>query len=148
MARTKAPPIPWGRFRNARGLVTRTAIRRLVDAIAERFQPERIILFGSYAYGAPTPYSDVDVLVVMPCRNEIDQSIRIGNAIDAPFSVDVIVRKPRTLAWRLAEGDWFLREVVGRGKVRYEQADEGVGGEGQRGLPRRPATAKGEATPS
>jgi len=117
----------WGRIRNNRGLIACTTIRRLVRRIAEHFRPEKIILFGSYAYGMPHEYSDVDLLVVMPCRNELDQSLRIENVIDAPFSIDVIVRKPRTLAWRLREGDWFLRDVVGRGRVVYEEADHRLG---------------------
>ncbi len=99
------------------------AIRRYARAVAERFQPERIILFGSYAYGTPHEDSDVDLLVVMPCRNEIDQSARITYELEAPFALDLIVRKPSNLAWRLEEGDWFLREIVGQGKVLYEKAD-------------------------
>jgi predicted nucleotidyltransferase len=122
---------PWGRSRNRDGLVSRAAIRRLAEQIAERFQPEKIILFGSYAYGKPDRHSDVDVLVVMPARNEIDQSIRIWNAVDPPFSVDIIVRTPKNLRWRVEEGDWFLREVVGKGKVLYEKAHGGVGAQGR-----------------
>jgi predicted nucleotidyltransferase len=120
----------WGRIRNRRGLVARAVIRRLAQRIAERFQPEQIILFGSYAYGQPDADSDVDLLVVMSARNEIDQSVRIWNAIDPPFSLDLIVRTPRNLRGRLAEGDWFLREVVGQGKVLYEKTDCGVGPQG------------------
>ncbi len=117
----------WGRIRNRRGLICRTLIRRVAAHIVERFQPDKIILFGSYAYGAPDQNSDVDLLVVMPARNTIDQSLRIWNAIDPPFALDVIVRTPKTLKWRLEEGDWFLREVVAQGKVLYEKTDEGVG---------------------
>jgi predicted nucleotidyltransferase len=128
MAR-KRPPIDWGTIRDKSGLIRRSVIRRAAREIAERFQPDKVILFGSYAYGEPNQDSDVDVLVVMPRRNEIDQSIRICLALDPPFSLDVIVYTPRNLRWRLAEGDWFLREVVGQGKVLYEKIDERVGGE-------------------
>ena len=41
------------------------AIRDVVKQIAEQFKPEKIILFGSYAYGKPRPESDVDLLVIM-----------------------------------------------------------------------------------
>ena len=95
--------------------------------VAERFHPERIILFGSYAYGQPHVDSDVDILVVMPARNEIDQSVRIDAACEACFPLDIIVRTPKNMAWRLAEGDSFLREITSRGKVLYEKPDEGVG---------------------
>jgi hypothetical protein len=52
-------------------------IRRFARQVAERFQPDKIILFGSYAYGTPHADSDVDILVVMPARNQIDQAVRI-----------------------------------------------------------------------
>ena len=70
------------------------AIRRFARRIAEKFQPEKIILFGSYAYGTPHNESDVDLLVIMPCRNTIDQAVRIDCALEAPFSLDLIVRTP------------------------------------------------------
>ncbi len=113
------------------------AIRKLARQIAERFQPERIILFGSYAYGQPHPDSDVDLLVVMPARNEIDQACRIRLAVDHPFPLDLIVRTPDNLRWRVKEGDWFLREITSRGKLLYEKPDGRMGPQGRGRLPRR-----------
>src|SRR5919205_187899 len=72
-------------------------IRRFARQVAERFQPEKIILFGSYAYGTPHEDSDVDILVVMPARNQIDQAFRIRLAFPRPFALDLIVRTPRRL---------------------------------------------------
>src|SRR5947209_17982150 len=109
-------------------------IRRFARQVAERFRPEKIILVGSHAYGTPHDDSDVDILVVMPARNEIDQAVKIRLAVPAPFPMDLIVRTPKDLLWRLEEGDSFLREIVTRGKVLYEQADAGVGAE-SRGRP-------------
>ena len=43
-------------------------IESFSNRIAQEFRPERIILFGSYAYGEPTEDSDVDLLVIMPFR--------------------------------------------------------------------------------
>src|SRR5438093_7391272 len=87
--------------------IPRAVIRRFARAVAERFDPDKIILFGSYAYGQPHEDSDVDILVVMPARGEISQAVRIQMAIDAPFPMDLIVRTPEHLAARLAEGDSF-----------------------------------------
>ncbi|HLQ45022.1 MAG TPA: nucleotidyltransferase domain-containing protein, partial [Planctomycetaceae bacterium] len=70
------------------------AIRRLVRQIAERFHPDKIILFGSYAYGQPHDESDVDLMVIMPTRSAIEQAIRIDLAFKRPFSLDVHVRTP------------------------------------------------------
>ena len=107
--------------------ITMAAIRRLAAEIAEKFHPEKIILFGSYAYGEPNEDSDVDLLVVMPARNMIDQAVKISLAVDRPFALDLIVRTPGHLHKRLKWGDWFLREIVGQGKVLYESTDEGLG---------------------
>jgi predicted nucleotidyltransferase len=112
-------------------------IRRFARQVAERFKPDRIILFGSYAYGTPHADSDVDILVVMPARNQIDQAVRIDKAIDPPCPLDLIVRTPKNMKWRLEEGDSFLREVVTKGKVLYEKADQGVGQKGRKRLPVR-----------
>lgn len=112
-------------------------VRWFARQVAERFHPEKIILFGSYAYGTPHADSDVDILVVLPARNQTDQAVRISLAIDPPFPLDIIVRTPKNMKWRLAEGDSFLREVVSKGKVLYEKADAGVGEEGRGRLPRR-----------
>ena len=114
-----------------------SAIRRFARKIAERFQPEKIILFGSYAYGQPHNESDVDLLVIMPTHNAIDQSIRIEAAFERPFSLDLIVRTPKQIAFGMQEDDrnWFLYEVMTKGKVLYEAPHGAVGSEsrGRRG---------------
>jgi predicted nucleotidyltransferase len=114
-------------------------IRRFARAVAERFQPEKIILFGSYAYGTPHADSDVDILVVMPARNQLDQAFKIHWAILPPFPLDLIVRTPKNMKWRLEEGDSFLREVVSKGRVLYEKDDARMGTQGRGRLRRRRA---------
>src|SRR5687768_12405004 len=96
-------------------LIPRAVIRDYARQVAERFQPERIILFGSYAYGKPHKDSDVDLLVVMPAYDEINQAVRIREKTEHHFPLDLIVRTPHNMQWRLAEGDWFLREIVSKG---------------------------------
>jgi len=114
--------------------VPMAVIRRFARQVAERFGPEKIILFGSHAYGEPHADSDVDILVVMPARNQLDQAVRIELACDPPFPLDIIVRTPRNMKWRLEEGDSFLREIVSRGKVLYEKNDKRVGAKGRERL--------------
>jgi predicted nucleotidyltransferase len=111
-------------------------IRAFARRVAERFQPDRIILFGSHAYGTPHADSDVDILVVMPARDQGSQAYKICLAVSAPFPMDLIVRAPETLKWRLEEGDSFLREITSKGKVLYEKADGGVGAKSRTRLPR------------
>ena len=117
-------------------------IRRFARQVAEHFEPDKIILFGSYAYGTPHADSDVDFLVVMPCRNELDQAAKICIAIDYQFPIDLIVRSPKNMKWRLEEGDSFLREITSRGKVLYEKTDDGVDPKGRGRLPRRKSTRR------
>jgi predicted nucleotidyltransferase len=88
-------------------------IRRDTRQIAERFQPEKIILFGSFAYGTPHQWSDVDLLVVMPCANHFNQAVRIRRTLDAPFLMDLLVRTPEKLRKRIEDGNQFLREIGG-----------------------------------
>ncbi|HVS38078.1 MAG TPA: nucleotidyltransferase domain-containing protein [Gemmataceae bacterium] len=109
-------------------------IRRFAREVAERFHPDKIILFGSYAYGTPHADSDVDILVVMPAYNERSKARKIRMVVSATFPMDLIVRTPDNLKWRLAEGDSFLREITSKGKVLYEKADAGMGAESRGGL--------------
>ena len=122
-------------------LIPRAVIRDYARQIAAQFHPDRIILFGSYAYGRPRPDSDVDLLVIMPTRNQIAQAIRIDEAIEPGFFLDLIVRTPKTLERRLRWGDWFLREIVTSGKVLYEKADGRVARQGRGRSRHRPKAA-------
>src|ERR1700691_5868160 len=94
MANKKTIPLYVQPYRYASPNIPLTAIRRFARRIAERFHPDKIILFGSYAYGKPHDESDVDLLVIMRTRNAIDESIRITLAFEEPFSLDLIVRTP------------------------------------------------------
>ncbi|NTU64055.1 MAG: nucleotidyltransferase domain-containing protein [Chloroflexi bacterium] len=109
---------------NQRRRIPRRAIQNVVKQIADQYAPDKIILFGSYAYGKPRPESDVDLLVVMStARKETEQAIHICQSISYHFGLDLMVRTPATLARRLALGDPFLQEVVSKGRVLYERTD-------------------------
>src|SRR6266852_1549768 len=97
----KALPERW--YRGAD--IPMRVIRRYARQVAERFQPDKIILFGSYAYGTPHEDSDVDILVVMPCRNQLRQAYKMELSCDPPFPLSLIVRTPANLKWRLEEGE-------------------------------------------
>lgn len=113
---------------NDRQHIPMQAIQAVVKQIADGFQPEKIILFGSYAYGRPKPESDVDLLVIMdtPLRNR-EQAAQIARAIDYHFGLDLLVRNPLQLAKRLALGDFFLQEVIEKGLVLYARSGTGMG---------------------
>ena len=107
-----------------------SVIRRFARQVVEYFQPHKIILFGSYAYGQPHGDSDVDILVVMPARNQRDQAYKIHWTIQPPFPLHLLVRTPKNLQWRLAERESFLVEILSKGKVLYEANNQGMGSKG------------------
>src|SRR5688572_21465052 len=95
MAKPSAIPVPYIQpYRYPSPNIPLAAIRRFALRIAKRFQPRKIILFGSYAYGKPHAESDVDLLVVMPASDVVNMAIRISLAVEHPFSMDLLVRTP------------------------------------------------------
>lgn len=96
-------------------------IQGVVRQIVERFHPEKIILFGSYAQGVPTEDSDVDLYVIMNVAgNTLRASANISASIDQPFPLDILVFEPARLQAALACGGVFVTEVVDKGVVLYE----------------------------
>lgn len=111
------PPI------NKRTRIPQAAIDDVVRQIAEKFKPNKIILFGSYAYGKPTALSDVDLLIVMDSPlKESDLSKTIRRSIVYHFGLDLVVKTSKSLASRIEMGDFFLMEIMKKGKVLYERA--------------------------
>lgn len=99
-------------------------IKAIVERIVSRFHPQKVILFGSHAYGDPTPDSDVDLFVVMETEgNPLHTAARISGEIDHPFGIDILVETPKYLAEALAEKDLFETEVMTKGVVLYEAQD-------------------------
>jgi uncharacterized protein len=120
------PDLPW--YRDAADRRKRNAhIRKLCAQIAQEFNPEKIILFGSQAYGQPTAESDIDLLVVMnyegsPFRQAGEILKRVIPHVGV-LPIDLLVRTPEQISQRLVIGDQFMREILERGKVMYEPTD-------------------------
>ena len=108
-----------------RSRIPMRTIRALAKIIAEKFNPEEIILFGSHAYGKPHAWSDVDFLVVMDTpKGEMEAILEVGDALPhLGFRVDIIVRSRDVLEKRKELGDWFLREITKKGKVLYARTN-------------------------
>jgi len=103
-------------------------IQAFSQQIAEKFQPERIILFGSYAYGQPTEDSDIDLLVILPFGEmPVQKAIAIRQEIQSPFPLDLMARTPEQIQQRLEMGDFFIQDVMKNGRVLYEANHARVG---------------------
>jgi predicted nucleotidyltransferase len=112
-------------------------IIQAVDAIAAFYKPLKIILFGSYAYGTPTYDSDVDLLVLKNFRvSEHDEYMKIRTAVEFPFPLDLLVRRPDVVRQRIAWHDCFLKEITGKGLLVYASHDKRMGDQGRRRLRR------------
>ncbi len=103
---------------------TDATIRTMVNRIVERFQPRRVLLFGSHARGTATRHSDVNLLVVC---DEIGHkrrlAIEIGRVLsDLPISKDIIVTTPEEISRRGHLVGTVLRPALREGKVMYERS--------------------------
>ncbi len=98
-------------------------IRRMVNRIVQKFQPERIILCGSHARGECGPDSDVDLLVVMPVEGSRRQKqVEVRTALhDIPLSMDIIVTTPEDFEWRNKYPGTIERPAFLEGRVLYER---------------------------
>ena len=114
----QVPPI------DKRKRIPMQTIHAIAKHIAEKFEPEQIILFGSHAYGKPNAWSDVDLLVVMDTEmgEEFKKSLEIRRSLPSlTFGLDVVVRSRKVIEKRKKLGDWFLVDVTEKGKVLYER---------------------------
>lgn len=107
----------------------------LIEALSQRiireFQPERIILFGSYASGEANDDSDIDLLVVLPFEGKAAyKAAQIRTKVHPEFPLDLIVRTPQQVADRLSMNDWFMRDIFAKGRILYEADNARVGAEG------------------
>ena len=103
-------------------MVAMNEITELSRRIAEAFDPDRIILFGSHAYGTPKEFSDVDLLVIMRFEGSgLRKSVEILTRVSPTFPIDLIARRPDDTERRYRERDPLIREALDRGRVLYER---------------------------
>lgn len=98
-------------------------IQEVVEQIKREYQPEKIILYGSYAYGKPTRDSDIDLFIIKDTDKErIYRFAEVKKLIYEPrrrIPISPLVYTPKELAERLAIGDDFVKEIMTRGEVLY-----------------------------
>lgn len=103
-------------------------IKTQANIIIKKFNPEKIILFGSYANGSPTLESDVDLLVIVKTnKSTLQLNSEIALSLDHSFALDIVVRTPKQIENRLHNGDFFLEDIINYGKVVYERTGKRMG---------------------
>jgi predicted nucleotidyltransferase len=98
-------------------------IQRMVKKIARKFDPDKIILFGSYARGEVTRDSDIDLLVIMPVAgSKRHKAAEIGKAIGAVgIPKDILVFTPEDVVQYGHLVGTILKPALKEGKVLYER---------------------------
>ena len=121
-------------------MVSLAEIKAVAERIGRDFRPRKVILFGSHASGKPTEDSDVDLLVIMPLRGDpVYKSVEIALAARPGFPMDLLVHTPAEVRKRLAWNDFFIREIMEKGKVLYaaEAAEPPADDEGAKSAAKR-----------
>ena len=102
--------------------VTDKKIKDIVSFIASEYEPEKIILFGSYATGNYSKSSDIDLLIITKTKESSwETSVDISSKISHTFPIDIIVKSPTEINLRIKSGDFFIKEIIEGGKVVYEK---------------------------
>lgn len=101
--------------------VTEEILQKITRNIVDSFHPNSIILFGSYAYGSPHENSDVDLFIVMDSEDSPhDRIMKVTSVAKIPYlPMDIIVRTPAEVKERVAIGDFFILDILQRGRTLY-----------------------------
>jgi predicted nucleotidyltransferase len=102
-------------------------VSALLDWIVERlrtgYAPQKIILFGSYAYGTPDEGSDIDLLIIKDTPDRfIDRWVDVQRVLSDPkrlVPLEPLIMTPQEIEKRLARGDQFVAEILEKGVVLY-----------------------------
>ncbi|OGC07169.1 hypothetical protein A2526_03090 [candidate division WOR-1 bacterium RIFOXYD2_FULL_36_8] len=96
-------------------------IRTIVDKSINRVKPQKVILFGSYAYGNPNNDSDVDLLFIKNTKqSNLEKHRFVSSRIDHVLPLDILVKTDFEVDKRLKMGDPFYKEIIKKGRVLYE----------------------------
>ena len=101
-------------------------MNHILDDIIARIlgvaRPDRIILFGSLAWGDPDEESDIDLLVIMDTdESRATRAIRLGRLFrPRPAPLDILVMTPEEVTERVELGDPFIQDILSRGRVLFE----------------------------
>lgn len=97
-------------------------LKTIVKQIVDKYNPEKIILFGSFVFGKENKNSDIDLLIIKNTKK--DQYKRIPEARSCLYNInkafDILVMTPKEIKKRLKLGDFFIEEIIEKGKILYD----------------------------
>jgi len=97
-------------------------LKRIVLKIKNNYNPEKIILFGSLAYGKIKKESDIDLLIIKETdKNPWARIEEVDRHIEHNIPIEVLVYTPEEIETRLRINDFFVRDIMKKGKVLYEK---------------------------
>ena len=95
-------------------------VKNIIQQIQEKYKPEKIILFGSFAYGRPKENSDVDLVVIKKTKERFTQRLmRMAGMVNSFLGADILVYTPKEWQEALEEENYFIKEIAEKGKVVY-----------------------------
>lgn len=101
----------------------KNVVLSIAEEIKKKYHPEKIVLFGSFAYGKPSKDSDIDLLIVKDTKERpIDRRVRVRQLVSnlrKGYAFSPIVITSAEMSQRLKIGDQFLKEILSRGEVLY-----------------------------
>lgn len=99
----------------------REVIEEIVRRLVKHYQPQKVILFGSYAHGEPDEDSDIDLLLIKETGERfverMDTVRRLVTGAHPRIPFEPIVLTPNEVEQRLRAGDQFIAEIVEKGEV-------------------------------
>ena len=102
-------------------MIKETEIHNVAQKVIQNYKPERIYLFGSFAWGKPTADSDVDLFIVKETQErKFDRQLKVRRIINGSLPVDILVYNNKELQERLALGDFFVKTILEKGKLLYD----------------------------
>jgi predicted nucleotidyltransferase len=100
-------------------------IKKITDKIVREYQPEKIILFGSYAWGNPTKDSDVDLFIVKETENTREMSRKINRLFFPRYvAMDFMIYTPKQFEEEILLEEPFIKKIIQSGNVLYEKKNE------------------------
>lgn len=102
---------------------TRKIITAIVKKLVSEYHPQKVVLFGSYAYRTPHRDGDIDLLIIKDTGERfIDRWTTVRHILSDPCRttpLETLVLTPGEVSRRLGIGDQFLKEITERGEVLY-----------------------------